>query len=551
MTIRRDITLSSQQQASEPTTLSDLDVLIVGAGFAGIYLLYKLRAQGYKVKILEAGPALGGTWYWNCYPGARVDSPVPIYEYSLKECWEDWSWKEKYPGWQELRDYFDHVDKKLDISKDVIFDTRVVGADFDNQLNQWSVSTQTGTTATCKYLLVCCGFSAKRYIPDWKGLDDFKGVIHHSSFWPDTGVDVKGKRLAVIGTGSTGIQIIQELAPEAEETFVFQRTPNLCLPMGQENLTIEQQNERKSRYAEIFKHRMTTFAGFEFDWMQKNTSDVSAEEREKVYEQLWQKGGFEFWVANFKDLLFDNAANRHAYDFWVNKTRARITDPVKRDLLAPLEPPHPFGTKRPSLEQNFYEICNQENVHIVNTSAAPIVEITETGIRTSDGKHYEVDVIAVATGFDAVSGGLKSMGLRDTNGTDLADRWADGTSTYLGLTVRDYPNMFMTYTVHGPTAFCNGPSCVETQADIILDMINKLESEGKRYINATVDAEQKWGDEIQQASDASLFPLAKSWYMGANIPGKKREQLNYLKGLPTYDQECRTALANFSGFVVA
>jgi cation diffusion facilitator CzcD-associated flavoprotein CzcO len=260
---------------------------------------------------------------------------------------------------------------------------------------------------------------------------------------------------------------------------------------------------------------------------------------------------FGFWVANFQDLLFDLKANRTAYDFWAQKTRARITDPKKRDLLAPLEPPHPFGTKRPSLEQNFYEICNQENVHIVNTSAAPIEDITESGIRTADGWHYEVDVIAIATGFDSINGGMKSMGLRDVNGVDLADRWADGTTTYLGLTIRDYPNMFFTYTVHGPTAFCNGPSCVETQSDIIVDTIRRLEREGKQFINPKPEAEEGWSKEIQTVNTKSLFPLAKSWYMGANIPGKKTEQLSYLKGLPVYEQECRKALENFTGFVVA
>lgn len=548
MGLKREISPESELVASPGNT--ELDVLIIGAGFSGIYLLHKLRDLGYNVKIVEAGTGLGGTWFWNCYPGARVDSPVPIYEYSIQKCWEDWTWKEKYPGWQELRDYFAHVDKKLDISQDVIFNTRVDGCDFDKKSHKWTVTTQHGPTFTSKYLLVCCGFSAKRYIPDWKGIDSFRGIIHHSSFWPDTGIDVKGRRVAVIGTGSTGIQIAQELAPEAKETFIFQRTPNLCLPMRQEDLTVEQQDKAKKSYPSIFKNRMTTFAGFDFDWIPKNTFDVSHEEREKIYEELWQKGGFEFWVANFKDLLFDNAANRLAYDFWVKKTRARITNPTKRDLLAPLEPPHPFGTKRPSLEQNFYEICDQDNVHIVDTAASPIAEITETGILTSDGKHYEVDVIAIATGFDALSGGLKNMGLRDISGVDLAERWEDGVTTYLGLTVHDYPNMFFTYTVQGPTAFCNGPSCVETQADLILDTIQRLDREGKQYINATPAASQEWSADIQKVSDISLFPLTKSWYMGANIPGKKRELLNYPKGLPTYDRECKEALQGYTGFVV-
>jgi|TARA_R110002003_G_scaffold44_11_gene3330 cation diffusion facilitator CzcD-associated flavoprotein CzcO len=271
-------------------------------------------------------------------------------------------------------------------------------------------------------------------------MEKFEGEIHHSSFWPDAGVDVKGKRVAVIGTGSTGIQIAQETAKEAASVTNFVRTPNLCLPMQQQAISKEEQDRRKNgEYQEFFKYRLTTFAGFGYDYIEKNTMDDTPEEREAFYEKLFEGGGFEFWLANYKDLLFDNKANREAYNFWAKKTRARITDPEKRDILAPLEPPHAFGTKRPSLEQNYYEMLDRPENKVVDVKKTPIKEITEKGIVTSDGKLHEFDVIALATGFDSVTGGMKNMGLKDVDGVELAKRWSQGTFSYLGMSLNGFP----------------------------------------------------------------------------------------------------------------
>lgn len=416
------------------------DVLIVGAGFGGVYLLHKLRDEvGLNVKIFEAANELGGVWRWNCYPGARVDTQVPIYEYSIEKVWKDWTWTQKYPDFNELREYFIHVENTLDVKKDVSFNTRVIGSQFDNESKMWTVKTEDGRTARCKYLINAIGFAAKRHFPDWKGLTDFKGELHHSSFWPDEGVDVKGKRVAVIGTGSTGIQIAQETAKDAASVTVFQRTPNLCLPMRQRDLTKEEQQNAKGEYPEIYRNRLTTFAGFSYDFVEKNTFDDNEEQREKFYEELWEEGGFKFWLANYKDLLFDSKANDQAYNFWAKKTRARIADPRKRDILAPLKAPHAWGTKRPSLEQNFYEMMDRAENDVVNVRETPITEFTETGIVTSDGKLREFDIIALATGFDSVTGGMKNMGLKDTEGKDLGERWKNGTWTYLGMTCNGFP----------------------------------------------------------------------------------------------------------------
>jgi cation diffusion facilitator CzcD-associated flavoprotein CzcO len=328
----------------------------------------------------------------------------------------------------------------LDIKKDCAFNTRVVGAQFDKPSGRWITKTEDGRTAKSKYLLLALGFAAKRHFPDWPGMDKFEGELHHSSFWPDKGVDVKGKRVAVIGTGSTGVQIAQETSKEAASVTQFVRTPNLCLPMQQQAITKEEQERRKNgEYQKFFEHRLNTFAGFGYDYIKKDTLEDTPEDREAFYEKLFEAGGFEFWLANYQDLLFDNKANREAYNFWAKKTRARITDPEKREILAPLEPPHAFGTKRPSLEQNYYEMLDRPENKVVDVKKYPIKEVTAKGIVTEDGKLHEVDVIALATGFDSVTGGMKNMGLKDVDGVELSEKWKNGTYSYLGMTLSGFP----------------------------------------------------------------------------------------------------------------
>ena len=452
-----------QQAAASDSTDSytdkqEIEVLIVGAGFGGIYLLHKLRdVLGVSCKIYETGKDLGGVWHWNCYPGARVDSNVPLYEFSFEEVWKDWTWTEKYPGYTELRQYFDHVDKQLHIKKDVEFETRVVAAQFDKETSTWVVKTEQGRTIICKYFILATGFATKRCFPDFKGLDTFEGAMYHSSFWPEGRVDIKGKRVAVLGTGATGVQLAQECAKEASGLIVFQRTPNLALPMRQRKLTKEEQDIAKKDYPDFFKNRMTTYGGFSFNSYQRKTFDDTQEQRQAFYEKLWQKGGFEFWLASYGDMLRDIKANREAYDFWVTKTRARIHDPAKRDILAPLEPPHPFGTKRPSLEQDYYEQFNKPNVNVVDIKKNPIVEVKPTGIVTLDGNLHEVDIIALATGFDSLTGGMKNMGLKDTDGVDLSEKWKTGTWSYLGMTCNGYPNMFFLYGPQGKATPTHSP----------------------------------------------------------------------------------------------
>ena len=528
---------------SSPPDVLELDAVIVGAGFSGIYTLHRLRNElGLKVKIIDAGSDLGGTWHWNTYPGARVDCPAPTYAFGIPEIWKTWTWSQRYPAQKEFEDYFDHVDKVLSVRKDCIFNSRVTSALFDPATAKWTIQTNDGRTVRAQYFVPAVGFAAKQYIPSWKGIDSFEGTIHHSSLWPREPVDVRGKRVAIIGTGSTGVQIIQEWAKEAAETFVFQRTPNLCLPMDQETFDSAARDEMRAQTEAEFARCQHSVQGLSRTDPPKAFAEMSKEECDQVLNDCYDKGGFRLWGAAYKDLLVSPEANRATYDLWAKKTRARIQDPAKRDLLAPLEPPHPFGTKRPSLEQGYFEQFNKPNVHLLDTNTNPIIELTPRGIVTADNKTHEVDVIAIATGFDASTGSLSNMGICDIEGVSLGERWRDGVSTFLGLTVPGCPNMFMPYSVQAPTPFTNGPVFIEYQADFIRDIIKKMKDEGIKTLDPQPAAAQAWREQVIAISHMTLLTQAKSWYMGANIPGKPVEFLYLLGGMPMYRAVCEDSI---------
>ncbi|KAJ5553658.1 hypothetical protein N7494_003036 [Penicillium frequentans] len=527
----------------------ELDALIVGAGFSGCYLLHRLREDlKLNVKIFEAGSSLGGTWHWNRYPGARVDCPVPGYEFSMEDAWKNWTWKEKYPCWEELQEYFAHIDRELSLSKDCLFNSEVISAQFHSDKRKWAVTTKEGRVTFAKYLIPAIGFAAAQYMPDWKGLNSFRGKIYHSSAWPKDGVTVKGRKVAVIGTGSTGVQIIQQWAKEAAETYVFQRTPNTCLPMRQEELDAAQQKDRQGRLA-LYANSLTTFGGLPYDNVPRNACDDSTEERERTYEKLYQEGGLRLWNGSYNDLMVDPAANREVYRFWAKKTRARIHDPKLQDLLAPLEAMHAFGAKRPSLEQDYYEQFNKPHVHLIDIKNNPILELRPTGIITTDGRLHEVDIIAIATGFDSVTGGIRKMGIKDADGNELSDRWNEGIYTYLGLMVSRCPNMFLPYSAHSPSVFSNGPTTIEIQGSWIVEVIKKMESEGTQVIDVKQQSEQAWREEVMETANMTLLPSTKSWYMGSNIPGKPVEPIFYLGGLPRYQKKCTEALTSWENFI--
>jgi len=529
-------------------SVPEFDIVVVGAGFTGLYQLHRLRQLGFSVRLLEAGADLGGIWYWNCYPGARVDTHVPMYEFSSEDLWRDWTWTERFPAWDELRRYFRYVDHKLDLSRDIRFNTRVESAEFDEDRQQWTVTTHDSGTVRAQFLVLCTGFAAKPYFPVLEGLEQFKGVMHHTAWWPQDGLDMKGKRVGVVGTGASGVQVVQEAAQVAKQLTVFQRTPILALPMQQQRLDAAAQCEMKRDYPARFARRRESFGGFDFQASEKSALDVSPEDRRAVYEASWSAGGFSFWAATFYDVLVNLEANRTAYDFWREKVLARIRDPKLAEQLAPKEPPHPFGVKRPSLEQTYYDVFNQDNVRLVDLKATPIEEVTARGVRTTEGD-YDLDILVLATGFDAVTGGLTQIDIRGAEGLTLKDKWVPGARTHLGMASAGFPNLLFLYGPQSPSGFCNGPTCAELQGDWVVEFLKHMRDAGLSRFEATTAAEQAWNDHVEAVGAMTLFPLADSWYMGANIPGKKRQLLNYPGGVPMYLEMCQANAANgYEGF---
>ena len=495
--------------------LDVIDALIVGAGFGGVYQLKRLRDEGYRAKLVDVASDYGGVWYWNRYPGARVDSTIPHYEFSDPELWKGWSWRQRFPGSAELRDYFGYVADRWDLRRDTEFNTYITGATWDEASATWTAVTRCGKTYRARQLLLNTGFSAKRHTPAWEGIDRFKGTWIHPSYWPKQEPDLRGKKVAVIGTGSTGIQLAQELSQVAGEFALFQRTPNMCLPMKQEEykpqegLREDGQAIPRARYPALFDGRRDSFGGFSFSFLDRATFDDTPEQRRAMYQSLWDEGDFHFWLATYRDMLFSEEANKEAYDFWKAKVRARLTDPRLRDLLAPETQPHSFGCKRISLENGYYEIFNQPNVQLVDVNATPVVEVTERGIRTTE-KEWEFDYVVCATGFDAITGGLMQMDIRGAGGVSLADKWKTGARTHLGMAVAGFPNMFFTYGPQAPTALCNGPTCAEYQGDFILRAMGHMRKRGLRRVEAQEDAEERWCETVRAFADASLLPGTKS-----------------------------------------
>ena len=504
----------------------DYDAVIVGAGFSGIYLLHKLRGAGFNVLLIDAAAQPGGIWYWNRYPGARVDSQVPLYEFSLPQVWRTWNWSERFPGWEELRAYFRHVCDTLNLWPDMRMGTRVDEARFDEAGSQWSLHLDAGETVTARFLLPALGFASKPYVPNLPGLDTFAGEWCHTARWPQDGIDLAGRKIGLIGTGASGVQVAQEAAKCADRLTLFQRTPILALPMRQEPLAEAEQAQEKQGYPDIFRQRRQTSGGFECQSLEVSALDVSDKERDAHFEDLWQRGGLKFWYHNFADMLTNREANRHAYDFWRDKVRARIDDPALAQKLAPANPPHPFGTKRPSLEQNYYEIFAQDNVALVDLKETPITNITPEGIETG-GAAYDCDLIVFATGFDAGRGGLIDMNITGRDGLGLPQAWEDGLRAYLGMTVSGFPNMLFAYGPLSPSGFSNGPTTAEIQGDWICDYLVWLREECISAFDAQAEAEKGWTEMVAQAGAMTLFPEADSWYMGANIPGKKRQLINF------------------------
>ncbi|KAL0576463.1 hypothetical protein V5O48_005506 [Marasmius crinis-equi] len=530
----------------------DLDVLVVGAGFSGLHQLQLYRKLGYKVKVFEAGSDIGGTWYWNRYPGARVDSHVPVYEFSDEALWKDWTWTEKFPGWQELQAYFCYVDQKLGLKKDITFNTRVVSAEWNEEEDRWAVKTDSGHEVHPRFLVLATGGLTVPYTPAFKGLEKFKGVCHHTARWPEADVDVKGKRVAVVGTGCSGVQVIQELGPEVGHLTVYQRTPNLCVPMRQAKLDrASQEAQKKTLYPILYNRRPQTFGGFPYVPNPTEYAKATPEERILRMEDTWALGGFNtLWT--FPDGLINQETNDAMYAFWRSKVRERLRDPKMQEKLAPTIPPHPISGRRPSFEQTYYEVFNQDNVTLVDLHENPIAEFTSKGVITGDGQEHEFDVIVLATGFDAVTGAITSIDIRGVGGKTIADHWKEGVFTNLGMTASGFPNMFFMYGPQAPTGFTNGPSFIEPQSQWISDCVQYMSENNLTRIEATREAEEAWRAMVATIFEMTLIVKGKGWWNGANIPGKPVESLNFPGGMPLYFQLCtEKAEKGYEGFVLS
>ena len=525
------------------------DAIVIGAGFSGLYQLHALRDRlGLSVRGLEAAGGVGGTWYWNRYPGARCDSESHSYCFYFSEALlEEWEWSERYPQQPEVLRYLNYVADKLDLKRDIDFDTRVSAASYDGATNRWRVRTERGETLTAKYLIAAVGCLSAANLPDIAGRDRFAGESHHTSRWPEGGVDFAGKRVGLIGTGSTGVQATPVIARSATHLTVFQRTASYSLPARNAPLTEEFKRYCRDHRADIKSVMRLTPNGHPFPIADRSALDCSPEERRAIYQAAWDKGGLQF-RALFRDMLSSRAANDTASDFLRQKIRDIVVDPATADKLANID--HGFATKRPIIDSFYFETFNRDNVSLVDLRAEPILEITPAGIRTGAGD-YPLDVIVYATGFDAVTGAFLKLNVTGRDGLALADVWHAGPQTYLGLQVAGFPNFFTVTGPGSPSILCNVPVAIEQHVEWITDCIAYMQQQGAERVEPTSEAMQWWGEQVQKAAAASLLSTVKhSWYLGANVPGKPRVFLPYAGGLARYRELCNDITQrNYDGFV--
>jgi cyclohexanone monooxygenase len=535
------------ESAPPPTVATvTLDAVVVGAGFAGLYAVHKLRSQGLSVRAFEAAPDVGGTWYFNRYPGARCDVESVDYCYSFSdELQQEWTWTEKYATQPEILRYLNWVADKLDLRPDITFNTRVRSAVLDERTLRWTVTTDGGETISARFCLMATGPLSAAMTPKFEGLDTFAGQIYHTAHWPHEGVDFTGKRVAVIGTGSSGVQSIPVIAEQADQLYVFQRTPNYSVPAGNRPLSDRDIAEVKATYAERRRLSWRSGGGSPHIPHPKLTMEVSPEERRAAFEKRWELGGVLF-SKTFSDQMITMEANEEARKFYEEKVRAVIDDPKVADLLIPTD--HPIGTKRICTDTNYFQTFNRPHVRLVSVRKTPIESIDATGINTSDA-HYDVDVIVLATGFDAMTGALAKMDIVGRGGETLREDWKDGPRTYLGLGVDGFPNLFLVSGPGAPAVLANMVLHAEAHVNWIAEAIGYLDEHSYAAIEATADAVENWGAELAQRADATLFTKANSWYMGANVPGKPRGFMLFIGGFAAYNDICaEVANAGYKGF---
>ena len=525
------------------------DVVVVGAGFAGMYMLHRLRGLGMTARVYEQGSGVGGTWYWNRYPGARCDVESMQYSYSFsEELQQEWDWSERYAPQPEILAYANHVADRFNLRPDIQFDTRVERAGFDERANVWSVTTSDGKTVTAKFVVLATGCLSNARIPDINGLDRFKGKIYHTGHWPHEGVDFTGQRVAVIGTGSSSIQAVPVIAEQAKHLTVFQRTANFSIPAHNAPLSAEYRDWFKKNYPEVRRvAREVSRNGIYTQQPDRGALDDGDNERRARYEAGWQHGGVVF-MAVYNNVLLDKAANDTAADFVRGKIAEIVKDSATAKLLQPNS--HPIGTKRICVDTDYFATFNRPNVALVDIKTNPIDEITENAVRVA-GKDYEVDALVLATGFDAMTGSVAKIDIVGRDSRTLNQKWAEGPRTYLGLMSAGFPNLFIITGPGSPSVLSNMIVSIEQHVDWISDCLAYMRDEGLVTMEATTSAEDKWVAHVNEVAHTTLYPQAASWYMGANIPGKPRIFMPYIGGVPLYRQKCdEVAAKGYKGFAM-
>jgi cyclohexanone monooxygenase len=531
------------------TMVRRVDAVIVGAGFAGLYALHRLRGLGMSAQVFEAGDGIGGTWYWNRYPGARCDVESMDYSYSFSpELEQEWTWTERYASQPEILEYINHVADRFDLRRDIQLSTRVTTAVFDATTSRWTVETSRGDRVSAQFCIMATGCLSTAQMPRFKGLETFEGRWYHTGRWPHEGVDFTGQRVAVIGTGSSAIQSIPIIAEQAAHLFVFQRTPNYSIPARNAPMDPEYQRAWKANYAEHRRQARESRIGFVVERSEASALEVSEHERRREYEARWNRGGLGF-SATFVDLLTSEQANETAAAFFEEKIRAIVRDPAVARSLVPRD--YPLGTKRLCVDTDYYATFNRPNVTLVDIRTSPIEAITPGGLRTADAA-YTVDSLVFAIGFDAMTGALLGIDIRGRAGATLRDKWAAGPRTYLGIAVAGFPNLFTITGPGSPSVLSNMIVSIEQHVDWIADCVAYLRDRGLTAIEPTVQAEDAWVQHVNEVGHMTLYPRANSWYMGANVPGKPRIFMPYIGGVGAYRQKCDDVAAkHYEGFTLS
>jgi cation diffusion facilitator CzcD-associated flavoprotein CzcO len=537
----------TNQPPRESGSIEDYDVVIIGAGVSGMYALHHLREMGLSVRVYDGASDVGGTWWYNRYPGARVDGPgSPFYCYTFsEELMKEWDWAETQSEWSAVLAYLEHVADRFDLRRDIQFETWVEDARYDEAAQRWTVETSTGVRASAQFLICAVGALSTANMPDIPGIDDFAGECYHTGRWPHEPVSFEGKRVAMIGTGSSGIQSIPEIAKEAAHVTVLQRTAQYSVPAKNRPITPDEMADARENWESVLAKMQVHPGGFPFDTHERMAVDDTPEQRRARYEALWQRGGFKFFLDGYNDIAMSEEANASLADFIRDKIREIVDDPETAEKLMP---DHFVMTKRPILDNGYFETFNRDNVTLVDLREDPIERFTPTSVVTRTGEH-PIDMLVLATGFDAISGSMLRLNPKGRGGMSLKQRWQDRFHNYLGLTVAGFPNLFMIHGPGSPGVFYNMPLGAERQLDWIGNCMRHLQEQGMGTVEPTTDSEEAWGNEVNGIANATLFPRTDSWWTGANIPGKPRYFCAYLGGSLYYQRISDVAAGGYTGFV--